>query len=40
MHSCGNWMHDIPLYVGGFALWFSVSGRAAMEWARRAVRRR
>lgn len=28
MHACGNWLHDLPLYVGLAVAWFGMWGRS------------
>lgn len=34
MHACGNWLHDLPLYVGAAVLWLGAFGRGALAWIR------
>lgn len=39
MHACGNWLHDLPLYLAGVAAWCATFGRGAVVWARARLRR-
>jgi len=39
MHACGNWLHDLPLYIGLGLLWVGAFGRGTLTWLRSRFRR-